>query len=65
MAGYAFTPVTNFDKQLEYCIKNNLPFQIATHYWEIDGELKEKFYKFIYNALDNGIQTKLLKEVLL
>lgn len=68
LAGYAFTPVTNFDKyekQLEYCIKNNLPFQIATHYWEIDNELKDKFYKFIYNALNNGIQTKLLKEVLL
>lgn len=67
LTGYALTPSTNWDryeKQLEYCMKHNLPFQLATHYWEIDGELKNKFYSFIDKAIENGMQSKFLKEVL-
>lgn len=67
LTGYALTPSTNWDryeKQLEYCLRHNLPFQLATHYWEIDGELKDKFYAFIDKAIENGMESKLLKEVL-
>lgn len=68
LPGYAFTPVTNFDKyekQLEYCIKNNLPFQIATHYWELEDELKNRFYKFIDKMIENSMESKFLNEVLI
>ena len=67
LTGYALTPTTDWDRyerQLEYCLKHNLPFQLATHYWEIDGELKDKFYKFIDKAIENGMESKFLKEVL-
>ena len=66
LTGYALTPSTNWDryyKQLNFCIKNNYPFQIATHYWELKGELKERFYKVIDYALKNGMESKFLKEV--
>ena len=67
LAGYALTPSTDWDrynKQLEYCIKNNLPFQIATHYWELNDKLQEEFYKFIDKALNYGMESKFLKEIL-
>lgn len=67
LAGYALTPSTDWEryyKQLEYCKNHDLPFQIATHYWELKGEIKEKFYKFIDKALDSGMENSLLKEVL-
>ena len=67
LAGYALTPSTDwarYNKQLQYSSKNNLPFQIATHYWELDGKLKEEFYKFIDKALDHSMESKFLKEVL-
>jgi len=67
LAGYALTPITNWDryyKQLDYCKDNKLPFQIATHYWELDGELLEIFYEFIDYALGNGMKSVLLKEIL-
>ncbi len=67
LTGYALTPTTNWDKyekQLEYCIKNNLPFQIATHYWELDEKLKNNFYDYIDNAIKNNMQSKFLNEVL-
>jgi len=67
LVGYALTNSTNWDKyykQLDYCNKNNLPFQIATHYWEIDGKLQDEFYKFIDKALNSGMKSNLLKEVI-
>ena len=67
LTGYALTPSTDWEKyykQLDFCIKNNYPFQIATHYWELQDELKEKFYKVIDYALTNKLETKFLKEVL-
>ena len=67
LTGYALTPSTNWDryyKQLDFCIKNNYPFQIATHYWELEGALREDFYKIIDKALDNGMNNKFLKEIL-
>jgi predicted deacetylase len=67
LTGYALTPTTNwnrYENQLKYCLKHNLPFQLATHYWEIDGELKEKFYNFINKSIKNGMESKFLKEVL-
>jgi hypothetical protein len=67
LAGFALTPSTNWDryyKQLEYSKACNLPFQIATHYWELDGKLQDKFYEFIDKALDDGMKSKFLKEEL-
>ena len=67
LTGYALTPNTNWDKyykQINYCIKNNYPFQIATHYWELEDDLRNKFYKVIDNALENSMESKFLKEVL-
>jgi len=67
LTGYALTPSTNWNRyynQLEFCIKNNYPFQIATHYWELKGDLKDRFYKIIDKVLNMGIKSKLLKEVL-
>ena len=67
LTGYALTPSTNWDryyKQLHYCIKNNFPFQIATHYWELENELKDKFYEIIEYALNNDMKSRTLKEVL-
>lgn len=67
LTGYALTPITNlekYQKQLDYCLENNLPFQIATHYWEINEELKKTFFDFIDNAIKNNIQSKFLNEVL-
>lgn len=66
LAGYALTPTTNlarFEKQLKYCIKNNFPFQIATHYWELNQhkELKEKFYKIVQMSLSE-LKSSFLKE---
>jgi len=67
LVGYALTPSTDLKKyyeQLEFCRKNNYPFQIATHYWELKGELKEKFYEVIDYALQKEIESKFLEEVL-
>jgi hypothetical protein len=67
LAGYALTPSTDWDRyerQLEYCMNHNLPFQVATHYWELEGELKDKFYGFIDKAIDNDMKSKFLKELL-
>ena len=67
LAGYALTPVTNRDAywaQLRFCLKHNLPFQIATHYWELQGELKDFFYEIVDSALAGGMKSRLLCEVL-
>jgi hypothetical protein len=45
-------------------MNHNLPFQVATHYWELEGELKDKFYGFIDKAIDNDMKSKFLKELL-
>ncbi len=68
LAGYAFTPSTNWDRylnQFNFCKKHNLPFQIATHYWELKGELLEKYYDFIDKAFKEGYKSAFLKEVLI
>ena len=42
LVGYALTNTSNFEKykdQIYFCSKKNLPFQIATHYWELDVKL--------------------------
>jgi len=67
LTGYALTPSTNwqrYERQLDYCLNHNLPFQIATHYWEIEGELKDSFYSFIEKMAKRGIESKFLSEVL-
>lgn len=67
LSGYALTPSTNLDRyerQIEYCLKHNLPFQLATHYWELDEELRDKFYVFIEKIIENGFKSRFLKEVL-
>jgi len=42
-----------------------LPFQIATHYWELDENLKNKFYDFIDYAIAQDMDSKFLNEVLI
>ncbi len=67
LAGYAFTPSTDWERyenQLSFCDQNNLPFQIATHYWELEGELLQKYYDFIEKVLSKGFKSAFLKEVL-
>jgi len=67
LVGYAITPSTDWKKyykQLDFCVKYALPFQIATHYWELNGALKEKFYKIAEQIINNGLKSKFLKEVL-
>jgi predicted deacetylase len=67
LVGYAITPSTNWQKlynQLEYCAIHNYPFQIATHYWELKGELKNKFYNVIDLILTKNYKSKFLKEVI-
>lgn len=67
LVGYAVTPSTNWKRyyeQLNFCIKHHLPFQIATHFWELNGALKEEFYKVIDQAIDRGLKSRFLKEVL-
>lgn len=67
LAGYAFTPSTDwerYERQLDFCDKNDLPFQLATHYWELRGDLLKKFYEFIDKALEKGFKSVFLKDVL-
>ncbi len=67
LAGYAFTPSTDwkrYERQLEFCAQNNLPFQLATHYWELKGALLDRFYEFIDYALSKGFKSAFLKDVL-
>lgn len=67
LTGYALTPSTNWDKyynQLSFCMKNKYPFQIATHYWELESKLKNDFYNFINRALDMGMKNNFLSEII-
>jgi len=67
LAGYAFTPSTDwqrYENQLSFCEKNDLPFQIATHYWELEGELLQKYYDFIKKVFSKGYKSAFLNEVL-
>ena len=67
LCGYALTPSTDFKKyynQLNFCKEHNLAFQLATHYWELNGELRDRFYQIVEYALDNKFESKFLKEVL-
>ena len=67
LAGYAFTPSTNwqrYENQFSFCEKNDLPFQIATHYWELKDELLQKYYDFIDKVFSKGYESAFLKEVL-
>ncbi len=67
LCGYALTPATNMQKyykQINYSKEKNLPFQLATHYWELNDELRDKFYEVVEFARENGFETKFLKEVL-
>lgn len=62
---YSFTNTTNFekfDKKLEFCLKNNYPFTIATHYWELKGDLRDKFLNYV-DILHQNLKSKFLKEV--
>ena len=68
LVGYALTPSTDLDKyyrQLDFCIKNNYHFQIATHYWELSGELRSSFYKVIDKALKSEMKNTFLKGILI
>ena len=67
LAGYALTPTTDrqrYEEQLAFCMKKGYPFQIATHYWELGGELREYFYQLVETALTQGMRSKHLNEVL-
>ncbi len=67
LAGYAFTPSTDWDRykrQFDFCEKNDIPFQLATHYWELRGGLLEKFYEFVEYAMKRGFKSVFLKDVL-
>lgn len=67
LTGYALTPSTNwtkYNKQFKYCLEHSIPFQIATHYWELDGQLKNDFYQFIEQALQKNMKSAFLNEVL-
>ena len=62
----SITPTTDFikvEKYLDYCINQNLPIQFATHYWELNEELKNKFFKIIYN-LKKESKSLTLKNIL-
>lgn len=69
LSGYALTPVTDklkYQKQIKYCVKNNLPFQIATHYWELNKNeyLKKDFYEIVNKLVDLDFKSKFLQEIL-
>jgi len=67
LAGYAFTPSTDWERyenQFLFCKEHNLPFQIATHYWELKDELLDRYYDFINKALDRGYKSVFLREIL-
>lgn len=69
LAGYSLTPVTNMPKynnQIKYCAANNLPFQIATHYWELNEKsgLRSDFYRIVDELLALKFDSKFLMELL-
>lgn len=67
LVGYTLSPSSDFKriyKQLDFCSKNNYPFQIATHYWELKGILKYKFYELIDNIMKRQYESKFLMEVI-
>ena len=69
LSGYALTPVTDklkYQKQIKYCVKNNLPFQIATHYWELNKNeyLKKDFYEIVNKLVGLDFKSKFLQEIL-
>ncbi|WP_457608478.1 DUF2334 domain-containing protein [Nitratifractor sp.] len=67
LTGYAWTPSTDaqgLQRQFAYCVEHGYPFQIATHYWELQGELKAGFYQLVDHALEIGLKSRFLGEVL-
>lgn len=65
-AAMSITPITDFirvEKYLDFCINQNLPIQFATHYWELNGPLKSKFFRII-NELNKVYESKTLSQII-
>jgi hypothetical protein len=65
-AAMSITPITDFirvEKYLDFCINQNLPIQFATHYWELNGPLKSKFFRII-NELNKAYESKTLSQII-
>lgn len=63
---HAITPVTDWqvlERQFSWCCRYKLPFQLASHYWELSDPLQERYMAIIERALENGYRTYFLKEV--
>ena len=66
LAALSITPTTNFDslqKQLSFRIDRKENIQLATHYWELDQDLRKIFFKIITDLRTN-YSFALLKEIL-
>ncbi len=67
LVGYALTNTTNLEKyidQIYFCSKHNLPFQIATHYWELDNKLINDLHVFLTILKKLEYEPFLLKDIL-
>ncbi len=67
LCAYALTPSTNLKRyydQLKFCKEKEIAFSLATHYWELKGDLRDRFYEIIEYALENKFESRFLKEVL-
>lgn len=67
---YNLTPSVNVDdlsEQLEFCARNNYPFVLCTHYWELrdNAHLKISLNELVKRALDLGYEPVFLDEVFL
>lgn len=66
IAAMSITPTTDFirvEKYLDFCLNQNLPVQFATHYWELNGQLKSKFFRII-NELNEANESKTLSQII-
>jgi hypothetical protein len=50
---------------LEISSKLNAPFQIATHYWELNSDLKNQLFEIIKYAKKIGYSSIKLSDILL
>ena len=69
LAGTTVSPSTNkksFSMKYEYCKQNNIPFVLATHYWELneDEATKQYFDFWVEKLLEDKNRVMTMSEVL-
>ena len=67
LSAMSVTPISDFDR-LEYIIERAIeiqePVQLATHYWELDENLKAELCKMISLLRANKYSSVLISEIM-